>query len=63
MRTKGRTYMYAWPLWAVHVYYYGLLSSHLFIISLFELIILLRPETQTHRVAGYLSRYASVRIG
>ena len=63
MHTKGRTNMYAWPLWAVHVYYYGLLSSHSFITSLFELIILLRPETQTHRVARYISRYASVRFG
>ena len=62
MRPTGRTNMYAWPIWEVHIHYYGLLSSHLFIISLFELLMLLRPETQTHRVEGYFSRYSTVRI-
>ena len=62
MRPKGRTNMYAWPIWEVHIHYYGLLSSHLFIISLFELIMLLCPETQTHRMAGYIPRYRNVRI-
>ena len=63
MWPKGRTNKYAWPIWEVHIHYYGLLSSHLFIISLFELLMLLRLETQTHRVDGYLSRYSTVRIG
>ena len=63
MRPKGRTNMYAWPIWEVHIHYYGLLSSHLFIISLFELIMLLHPETQTHHMAEYLPRYPTVCIG
>ena len=54
MQPKGHTNLYALPIWAVHIYCYDLLSSHLFIISIFELIMLLHPETQTHRVAGYV---------